>query len=82
MRRREEISDFLAMRAMILAQLAASGTRLQDDTRSCLLSVFLTLVNVCERVARSGADPLDEPSIAHLHMRPNLAEAMPVAGIK
>jgi hypothetical protein len=79
-RRRIEIGEFLSTRAMILAQLATSGTRLRDDTRPCLLSVFLTLVNVCERVARAGADPLSEPALGHV--RAELAAAMPVAGVK
>jgi hypothetical protein len=78
-RRRAEIGEFLSTRAMILAQLATSGTRLRDDTRPCLLSVFLTLINVCERLARTGAEDRSQPA---LHLRANLAAAMPAAGIK
>ena len=79
-RRRVEIDEFLATRAMILAQLATSGTRLRDDTRPCLLSVFLTLINVCERLARIGAEDRSEPALRH--MRPSLVAAMPAAGMK
>jgi hypothetical protein len=61
-RRRVEINEFLSARAIVLAQLATSGTRLRDDTRPCLLSVFLTLINVCERVARNGVDDRPERS--------------------
>lgn len=67
-RRCTEINQFLSTRAMVLAQLATSGTRLRDDTRPCLLNVFLTLVNVCERVARAMANPeLEEPPLHGVH---------------
>ena len=79
-RRRAEINDFLSTRAMILAQLATSGTRLRDDTRPCLLSVFLTLINVCERLARTGAE--DHPAPVLGHVQAGLAAAMPAAGMK
>lgn len=79
-RRRAEIDEFLATRAMILAQLATSGTRLRDDTRPCLLSVFLTLINVCERLARVGADERSEPSLRH--MRAEFVGAMPAVSLK
>jgi hypothetical protein len=79
-RRRAEIDEFLATQAMTLAQLATSGTRLRDDTRSCLLSVFLTLINVCERLARIGADDRPEPALGHV--RAGLAAALPAAGMK
>jgi len=65
-RRRVEINEFLSTRAIVLAQLATSGTRLRDDTRPCLLSVFLTLINVCERVARSGVEERPEPAFGHV----------------
>jgi hypothetical protein len=77
-RRRAEIGEFLSTRALILAQLATSGTRLRDDTRPCLLSVFLTLINVCERLARNGTEDRPQPALT---MRANLA-AMPAAGMK
>jgi hypothetical protein len=78
-RRRAEVGEFLSTRAMILAQLATSGTQLRDDTRPFLLSVFLTLINVCERLARVGAEDRSEHS---LRMRPKLVAAMPAAGMK
>ncbi len=53
-RRYEEINAFLSTRALALAQLATSGTRLRDDARPCLLTVFLSLLNVCERLARAA----------------------------
>ena len=73
-RRRVEINEFLSTRAIVLAQLATSGTRLRDDTRPCLLSVFLTLINVCERVARSGVEERPEPAFGHV--RADMAAAM------
>jgi hypothetical protein len=79
-RRRAEIDEFLATRAMILAQLATSGTRLRDDTRPCLLSVFLTLINVCERLARVAVDERSEPPLRH--MRAEFVGAMPAVGLK
>jgi hypothetical protein len=72
-RRVAEINQFLANRATVLAKLATSGTRLRDEARPCLLSAFLTLVNVCERLARiSGTG--NEPKMARVH-RP-MAAAM------
>lgn len=69
-RRSAEINHFLSTRAMVLAQLATSGTRLRDDTRPCLLSVFLTLVNVCERLARASSNPDAERPILARVRRP------------
>lgn len=66
-RRCAEINQFLSTRAMVLAQLATSGTRLRDDARPCLLSVFLMLVNVCERLARAANDTEREPVLTAVH---------------
>jgi hypothetical protein len=59
-RRCAEINQFLGDRAMVLAQLATSGTRLRDETRPRLLSVFLMLVNVCERLSRASNEAESE----------------------
>ncbi len=78
--RRSEINAYLSSQAMIIAQIAASGARLPDDTRPCLLSVFLTLINVCERVARTSGDQQYKGSASA--PLPHLAAAMPAAAIK
>jgi hypothetical protein len=77
--RRSEINEYLYAQAIILAQVATSGMRLPDEARPCLLSVFLTLVNVCERVARTSNEEHREPAIVPI---PALAAAMPVAAAK
>ena len=80
-RRCAEINEFLSTRAIILAQLGTSGARLRDDTRPCLLSVFLTLINVCERVTRAAAgDDHTEPVLGAV--RSPLVAALPLAGMK
>jgi hypothetical protein len=77
--RSAEINEFLSTRAAALAQLATCGARLRDDARPCLLSVFLALVNLGERVARaSGEDKQEVPLVA---MRPRLV-AQSSAGMK
>lgn len=54
--RRSEIKEYLHEQAIILAHVATSGVRLPDEARPCLLSVFLTLINVCERLARNSGE--------------------------
>lgn len=56
-RRQAEIHEFLFSQALVLAQLATSGARLGDDARPCILNVFLTLINACERVSRPAGEP-------------------------
>lgn len=73
-RRSAEINTFLSTRAMVLAQLATSGTRLRDEARPYLLSVFLTLLNVCERLARASDETRQEPGLPGV--RRKLAVAM------
>lgn len=77
--RRAEINQYLYSQAVILAQIATSGTRLPDDTRPCLLSVFLTLINVCERVARASGDEQEEADMATI---PSLTTAWHAAAAK
>ncbi|HVB33386.1 MAG TPA: hypothetical protein VNJ52_03290 [Patescibacteria group bacterium] len=77
--RRAEINQYLYGQAIILAQIATSGTRLPDDTRPCLLSVFLTLINVCERVARASGEEQEEAPLAPL---PPLTAAWQAAAAK
>lgn len=77
--RRSEINEYLYAQAIILAQIATSGERLPDDTRPCLLSVFLTLINVCEKVARASRD---ESADAILPALAPLAVAWPAAAAK
>ena len=77
--RRSEINEYLYSQAIILAQIATSGERLPDDTRPCLLSVFLTLINVCEKVARRTEEEHEEPSLVPL---PPLAVAWPAVAVK
>jgi hypothetical protein len=77
--RRLEMNEYLYAQAIILAQIATSGTRLNDETRPCLLSVFLTLINVCERVARTSIDQQHNTGITPL---PRLATAWPAAAAK
>ncbi|HEV2386000.1 MAG TPA: hypothetical protein VGS20_01980 [Candidatus Acidoferrales bacterium] len=62
-RRQAEINDYLAAQALALAKLATSGTRLPDDVRPCILNAFLTLINVCERVARQAAQEHTHPGL-------------------
>jgi hypothetical protein len=77
--RRTEINEYLYSQAIVLAQIATSGERLPDDTRPCLLSVFLTLINVCEKVARKPGKEQPEPALAPI---PAMAVAWPVAAAK
>lgn len=77
--RREEINEYLYSQAIVLAQIATSGARLPDQTRPCLLSVFLTLINVCERVARTSNAESEGTKLASL---PSMAAAMPAAVAK
>ncbi|HVB99909.1 MAG TPA: hypothetical protein VNJ12_11345 [Candidatus Dormibacteraeota bacterium] len=77
--RRAEINAYLYSQAIILAQIATSGERLPDETRPCLLSVFLNLINVCEKVARRSGEEHEKPSLAPL---PPLAVAWPAAAVK
>lgn len=77
--RRLEMNEYLYAQAIILAQIATSGARLNDETRPCLLSAFLTLINVCERVARTSRDEHRGTAIAPLA---RLAPAWPVAAAK
>jgi hypothetical protein len=77
--RRSEINEYLYAQAIILAQIATSGERLPDDTRPCLLSVFLTLINVCEKVAQSSRE---ESAEASLPAFPHLAAAWPAVAVK
>ena len=78
-RRSAEINEFLSTRAAALAQLATCGARLRDDTRPCLLSVFLTLINLGERVARATAE--ERPEVPLVAMGPRLV-AQSSAGMK
>jgi hypothetical protein len=68
-RRQAEIHEFLFSQALVLAQLATSGMRLGDDARPCILNVLLTLINVCERVSRSGGEQ-DRPEKLARGVRP------------
>lgn len=77
--RRSEINEYLYAQAIILAQIATSGERLPDPTRQCLLSVFLTLINVCEKVAQNSREESAEAGLPPL---PSLAVAWPVAAAK
>ncbi len=67
--RSAEINEFLSTRAAALAQLATCGARLRDDTRPCLLSVFLTLINLGERVARARDEERQEAPFASMGPR-------------
>ena len=77
--RRSEINEYLYAQAIILAQIATSGERLPDPTRQCLLSAFLTLINICEKVARSSRRESPEEN---LHAFPPMAVAWPAAAAK
>ena len=77
--RRSEINEYLYAQAIILAQIATSGERLPDPTRQCLLSAFLTLINICEKVAQSSREDNVE---AALPAFPAMAVAWPAAAAK
>ena len=77
--RRSEINEFLYAQAIILAQIATSGERLPDPTRPCLLSAFLTLINICEKVAQRPREGSAEEKLAAF---PHMAVAWPAAAAK
>jgi hypothetical protein len=80
-RRQAEINEFLAGQALALAQLATSGTRLADDARPCILNAFLTLINLCERVARLAGEDHVQAGRAGMR-RPLAVTAWPAVGAK
>lgn len=80
-RKQAEINEFLASQALTLAHLVTSGTRLADDARPCILNAFLTLINLCERVARISGE--DHAQIGRAGVRRPLAvTAWPAVGAK
>lgn len=78
-RRKTEINEFLFAQAQVLAQLATCGTRLGDEARPCILNVFLTLINVCERVGRVNRPESEE--VLHGRVPPRLV-VQPAASVK
>lgn len=77
-RRKAEIHDFLFAQAQVLAQLATCGARLNDDARPCILNAFLTLINLCERLARLSRAEAEEAARAHLPPRLQMQSAAAV----